>query len=297
MKRASLVGSLLVAIVSLACSALSGSLATSTPVPPPATATGLPPSATPPLPSATPPPLAVTSQVTHEKLYCPSANEAAVKAYNLGLTAQEQGDLAGAQQAYARAIELDPEYCDAMDNLGLLLRSQGDIDGAIAWYKKSIAVMPSDKVAHQNLGVAYRIVRMNAEAIQEYETLVRLDPNDPEGYFGLGTVYYDTEQPAQAITQLKKAEELYQQQGSPYAADARYYLGFSYFMLKDCRSAREYLEPMYAAKEDDPGTNYVLGACYLTPALKDLALARKYLTRAQQLGMDIPPDMLKMIGQ
>lgn len=237
------------------------------------------------------------SQVAEYGLYCPTENHEARQYYNDAHEAQDQGDVERAKQYYSKAIELDPEYCDAMDNLGLLLRGEGNVVGAVTWYEKSIAIEPSNRVAHQNLAVAYRILGKLEEAKQEYQRLVQLDPNEPEGYFGLGSMYLMTDRPEDAIAQLKKAEALYEQQSSPYVADARYYLGCSYFTLKDCQTAHEYMQSIYKERADDPVVNYVLGACYLAPELKDTELARKFLLRAQELGLQVPPAMLQQVGQ
>jgi tetratricopeptide (TPR) repeat protein len=146
------------------------------------------------------------------------------------------------------------------------------------------------------LGVAYSILGKIDDAIQEYKILVQLDANDPEGYYGLGSIYLGLNQPEQALAQFKKAEELYKQQASPYVVDAQYALGLSYFAVEDCRNARDYLELIYPQNENDPKVNYFLGSCYLTPELKNLELARKYLHKAQELGVEIPADQLQMIN-
>jgi len=51
-----------------------------------------------------------------------------------------------------------------------------------------------------------------------------------------------------AIEYLERAEELYEQTGSPWVVDAQRYLGRSYFMLDNCTKAKEYLEPINAQK-------------------------------------------------
>jgi len=238
-----------------------------------------------------------TVRIAERDLLCPTHNERARELYNVGCILRDQGELDAAKRSFMSAIELDSNYCDAMDNLGQLLRSQGDVDGAISWYKKSIKIQPSNKVAHQNLAMAYRMQGRQDDALAEYRTLVQLDAEDPEGYFGLGSVYFDMEKHEQAITQLTKAEELYVRSASPYVADARYYLGLCYFSLKNYGKSRDYLEPLYPTFKSNRALNYALGVCYLSPGLKNLERAREYLYKARALGMDIPPDKLRMLGE
>ena len=135
------------------------------------------------------------------------------------------------------------------------------------------------------------------DAIAEYQLLVQIDPDNPEGYYGLGIVYLDLEQPQEAVTQLKKAEELYAEEASPLITDARYHLGVSYYMLEECKKANEYFELIYSEVHDHPVVNYLLGLCYLSPETENLELAEKYLMKAQELGVDIPAEVLQKIGR
>jgi TPR repeat protein len=79
--------------------------------------------------------------------------------------------------------------------------------------------------------------------------------------------------------------------------DAQYYLGFSHFMLQDCAQAKKYFEPIYDQLAKDGGINYALGICYLTAEPIDKETARKYILKAQGLGVDIPADVLNAIQE
>ena len=201
-----------------------------------------------------------------------------------------QGVLEEAREHYEQAIELDLAYCDAMDNLGRLLRGQGHLDEAIYWYAESIKVFPDNIVAHQNLAVAFRLQGRTDEAIEEYQLLVLLDADNPEGYYGLAQSYLDLGQPHDAITAGKKAEQLYARTSSPLLTDARHLLGVAYIELEDCKGVLEYFELVYPEMQSNPGVNYFLGVCHLIES-QDRELARRYLEKAQELGVDIPPEV------
>ena len=277
-----------------------------TPVPPTATR---PPS---PVPSPTnrisptPPPSPISRispvpppspQVESARIYCPTQNEQARQAFNTGNTLSQQGKLDDAKAAYLKAIELDPNYCDAMDNLGRVYRRQNDLEQAIAWYKKSIGLNAVNPVAHQNLAVAYLLQKKYAEAIGEYQTLVRLDPNDPEGHYGLGMVYLQQNRPQEALPPLLRAEELYVARGSAYVGDARYQIGIAYYALKEWSKARDYLEQASPAMKDTANWNYALGVCYLYQSPRNVEQARKYLNRAKELGAQIPDAVLQELNR
>ena len=61
------------------------------------------------------------------------------------------------------------------------------------------------------------------------------------------------------------------------------------------QKAKAYLEPIYSQLDEDGGINYVLGACYIISEPKDLEMAKKYIFKAQELGVEIPVDLLKAL--
>jgi len=256
-----------------------------------------------PSPTSTPtPPATLTpiSRLLRFDLFCPTDNEEARQSYNAAFDFEEQGLVEEARDAYLRAIELDPGFCDAMDNLGLLLRHQGDLEGAIYWYQRSIEVFPQNSVAHQNLAFAYRIQGRYEEALAEYAILIEIEPENPEGYFGTGQVYIYMERPAEAIPFLETAENLYASSNDypvEYLWDAQYMLGTAHYLNGDYEACRNYVEPLYSILEADDWTNYMLGTSYLQEPIRDLEKARFYLLRAQELGMELSPEILEAIGE
>lgn len=240
-------------------------------------------------------PTDVTIRVGEVGILCSTEDEQARRAYNDGQQLAEQGKLEDAKRLYLQAVELDPGFCDAMDNLGRLLRSQGKVDEAISWYKRSIEVLPNNNVAHQNLAVAYTIQGKMSDAATEYQILVHIDPDNPEGYYGLGIIHLDRKQPQEAVTQLRRAEELYAKKSSPLISDARYWLGVSYYMLQKWENARNYFELVYSEMQDKPRINYFLGLCYLSPEIYNLELAKRYFGKAQELGVDLPADVVERL--
>lgn len=251
-------------------------------------------------PTPTPQPTStLTTRLLSEDMYCPSDNAEAARAYNEGVDLQEEGMFTEARDAYLRAIELDPEYCDAMDNLGLLYRQNGDVEEAIHWYLRSLEVFPENTLAMQNLGLAYQVNGQYDDALTAYQCLMQVDPQNPEGYFGAGQVYLALEQNEDAIAMLEIADRLYGSGDYPeeYILDTRYLLGIAHYFLAEYVEARDYLEPLYDSLRYDPGTNYVLGECYLSAQIYDLELARTYILRARELGYDVPVETLERIGE
>lgn len=231
-------------------------------------------------------------------LYCPSDVPEAVDAYNQALNFENAGDADSAVQSYRQAIELDPEYCDAMDNLALLLKQKGNYEEAVTLYQQSIAIYPDGYVAHLGLANAYSQMEQYDQAINEFETMLMLFPDDPEGYYGLGIVYFNISDYQQSLAQFMRAEEIYKAQGSSYTPDAQVYIGYNYTMLADYEKGRDYLELAYPYFQETGYTNYMLGYCYFYgETIRNEPLAKQYLTRARDLGMDLEPELDTFVDQ
>jgi tetratricopeptide (TPR) repeat protein len=266
--------------------------------PPPApTASPVRPTITPTVIVTDAPTPKATVRLDERDVFCPTENDEAKEAFNAANDSRDKGEYPEAERLYLQAIELDPAYCDAMDNLGQLLRRQDRIDEAIGWYLKSLEIMPENTVALQNIALAYKMQGESEKAVDAYMRLVKMTPDNPEGYFGLGSIYYNLQQLEKAIEYLETAERLYIQEDSPYVSDAQYYLGFAHFDLQNCMKAKEYLEPIYDQFSENGGINYVLGVCYLSVKPADVKMAREYILKAQEAGIQIPADVLKAIKE
>jgi tetratricopeptide (TPR) repeat protein len=115
----------------------------------------------------------------------------------------EETDPDAARDAYARALELDPEHADAHVNLGRLLHEAGDAAGAEAHYRRALAARPGDATAAFNMGVALEDLGRDLEAIDAYERAVALDPGHSDAYFNLAGACERVGRPAAAIRHLK----------------------------------------------------------------------------------------------
>ena len=299
-----LIGLFIILILLSACTQTPTARATLIPTPtmtveptkaPQATPTPAPTGAPTPESTTVGPPAPTTdsssSQIQYE-LFCSTTNEQARQAYSEAISLQDQGQDDKVEQLYLKAIELDPNYCDAIDNLGQLLRTLGRLDEAIALYLRSLAIYPENTVAFSNLGVVYLKLGNPSQAIEAYTRVTQIAPDDPEGYYGLGRVYYAMNKPAEAILNFSKAEEIYFTTNSPYLIDAQYYLGLTYFMQQDYTHARGYLIALYDVAGNDGTLNYILGLCYLRGEPKDLEMAGQFLLKAQLLDVVIPDEVL-----
>lgn len=143
---------------------------------------------------------------------------------------------------YKKALEMEPEFIDAMDNLGNCYRYMNKLDSAEYWYNKSIILYSDGNIAHQNLAIVYASTSQPEKAVSEYNLLIKLDPENPEGYFGLANINVQLGNGAEVVANAVKARELYKKNNDEYERDAVYTIGVGYYLQKDNKSAKPYLK-------------------------------------------------------
>ena len=112
-------------------------------------------------------------------------NTGANEYFQQGLNFAAQQNTASAEAAFRRAIQIDPNFAEAYANLGSVLANQNKL----------------------------------AEAVPYFETAIRLKPNVPEFYYMLGKVLSAQNKKAEAVESVKKARDLYRNQGKTQAAN------------------------------------------------------------------------------
>jgi len=240
------------------------------------------------------------------KVLCPSADEAARRAYEGATDAERNGNVQRAEALYREAVQRDPAFCDAMDNLAVLLRRQGKLDAAIDWYRKSLTVNPKNPVARLNLGMALRLKGNLDESLREYEILLQQEPNDAEAHYGIGSTFLEKQEWRKAHEHFERAEKLYWVQRPEFIADATFMKGVTEWQMGDCRAAIASLESIEATRRDDADLNYILGVCLLDGHKAELAKgvpegtpwvdrARTYLRRASAGGKTIDPTIARAL--
>lgn len=86
--------------------------------------------------------------------------------YNQGMELFAQDRLDDAVAAYLRALDLDPNYADALHALAMTYAHQEKLDEAIEAGKRLIGVAPDEELAYTSLSIFYQQKGMIAEAEQ-----------------------------------------------------------------------------------------------------------------------------------
>ena len=98
-------------------------------------------------------------------------------AYNLGVLAQQAGDLREARSKYELTLNLDPAYEPALYNFAILTNQEGDAKGAVALYERAIKADPRDANAHYNLGLLLRRLGDEQRSELAIGEALKLDPS------------------------------------------------------------------------------------------------------------------------
>jgi tetratricopeptide (TPR) repeat protein len=101
----------------------------------------------------------------------------AIRNYNQGIEAYQQGHAADALKKFQRATQLDPNYSDAYYNIGSLYYQMKQYEQARDMFQKSVNLNPVDGQAKYNLALSLEKLSRNEEAIN---VLSQIPPNDPK---------------------------------------------------------------------------------------------------------------------
>ena len=103
---------------------------------------------------------------------------------------EDQDTLAKAEEAYHRAIHLDPKLANAYTNLGNLRYRAGASEDAKILYAKAIEVDAGQPEAHYNLGFLEFEDGDLDQAKESFERAVSLDPTFADAHFNLAMTLY-----------------------------------------------------------------------------------------------------------
>jgi tetratricopeptide (TPR) repeat protein len=120
----------------------------------------------------------------------------------------EIADIEQAEEAYRRAIKLNPEHGDAHVNLGRLLHEKRAPAAAEKHYRAALSADPDHETAAFNLGVALEDLGRIREAIEAYEDALRVDPDNADAHYNLSGILEKRGEKATALQHLKEYARL-----------------------------------------------------------------------------------------
>jgi tetratricopeptide (TPR) repeat protein len=96
-------------------------------------------------------------------------------------------DVAGAEQAYRKVLELSPTpHYAAYTNLGVLLcEAETRCEDALDVFNQALSHFPDDALLHFNRAVSLEELKRYDDAAQAYERCIELDATHADAYFNL----------------------------------------------------------------------------------------------------------------
>jgi protein O-GlcNAc transferase len=206
----------------------------------------------------------------------------------LGTAYSQTGDLAGAVDADAHALELAPsndavrndyayllvetrradkaiEECrkilahnptdaSALMNIGYAHLKKGEFDAAEDAYRQAVAAGPNSPIAHYDLGIALKMRDQLEAAQNEFKEAMRLDPSLPEAHYSLGIADWQLGDFAGMAGEMRAAIAV-----RPSYAEAHYMLGIALKQSGDLDGAIAELKQAIQLDPNTPGPYNTLG--------------------------------------
>ncbi len=148
------------------------------------------------------------------------AREAAAKALELDPTLAEahtsmafvkhklERDWPGAERAFRRAIELDPEYIWAHHWYALFLAAMGRHQESFVEIKKALDIDPTLAQLNMVHGMLFYLARYYDRAVEELTKAVELDPHHSLATFYLGLAHLECGRYEEALVLVMRAAEM-----------------------------------------------------------------------------------------
>jgi len=164
--------------------------------------------------------------------------------YGIGLFLQ--GDLRGAEQAFAKITEMDAQNPDGWTNVGRVLAQEGDTEGAREVLLKALALKPELPRANFFYARVLKEEGKYAEAAQALQAVLAQYPRDRVVHNELGRVLFLQKRYADAVKELQQTLTI-----DPEDLQANYNLMLCYTGLGDEMRANEHKERYLRFKADE----------------------------------------------
>ncbi len=208
--------------------------------------------------------------------------------YNLGFLYEQVGGKEEAMRFYTKAVQMQPDYAQALYNLANLYRDAGNYKIALGLYGRLVHFHPKYVLGYLNMGIIFNAIGDHQRARQFYLKVIGLDPDNGDAYFNLGYLSESQGELSEAVNYYEKAVEV-----APRNAEAYYNLGNAYASLgQNGEAIASYLKTVgINPRHQDAFVNLSI----LSFKSGDFQGAIHYLEDAQALGYNPPAEYLKTL--
>ncbi|HEU4388924.1 MAG TPA: tetratricopeptide repeat protein, partial [Blastocatellia bacterium] len=133
----------------------------------------------------------------------------------------QEGNMEGAEQMLRKALEVNPNLAKTHFFLAMAIRPMGRYDEALEHLKVAVAQYPKDRVVQNQIGRTLFLQKRFQEAIAAFKEALKVDPEDLQAHYNLMLCYQglgDAEMVAkeQVLYKRFKADESAQSITGPY---------------------------------------------------------------------------------
>jgi len=108
---------------------------------------------------------------------------------NIGRALVQEGDTAGARKVLDKALSQSPKLARAHFFYARVLRQEGNYDGAISHLQIVLAQYPRDRVVRNELGRILFLQKKYVAAVAEFKKTLEIDPEDLQAHYNLMLCY------------------------------------------------------------------------------------------------------------
>jgi tetratricopeptide (TPR) repeat protein len=128
--------------------------------------------------------------------------------YMLGLSAWKSGDLTKSEQAFEKALSVDPMHVKSLVNLSRVFIEEKRYDDAVDRLMTAAEINPESTEVFRLIGRAYVAQGKSGEAMDAYRRAIEIDQVDAWSMNNLGLLLVETKRADEALPLLGKAVEL-----------------------------------------------------------------------------------------
>ena len=108
---------------------------------------------------------------------------------NIGRVRVTEGNLEGAREVLERALDMEPDLARTNFFYSRVLREEGDFDGALEHLTTVVEQYPRDRVVWNNIGIVHFLERRFDEAVEALRRVLEIDPEDLDAHYNLTRSY------------------------------------------------------------------------------------------------------------
>ncbi|MCH8073406.1 MAG: tetratricopeptide repeat protein [Proteobacteria bacterium] len=204
----------------------------------------------------------------------------------IGFVKSDHKDYSGAEAAFTKAIELNPNDVKAYSYLAAAYRRQGRESESFNLLQKSLQLHPMSGRLNNRVGLHYwsKAGEDWDTAFEYFTRAMERDPNYPYSYWYVGHYYYSTGQPDRAIPYVSKVVDL--TSGPTKAGVMAELLTMIYVDMGDYESAGKFVRRMKEIEADH--FSIINAEIQLQIARGNFSVARDHVhsTLAVKVGID-----------